>query len=106
MTVTPFRYAMDEAILSEVRAAIRQSRVPLKDLARDAGVSSSAVHRTVIGSAALSVGELSAIAGALGTTGAELMERAEQSLSGPCSRHPRHRGAAPRLPGPSRGGAP
>ncbi|MBF0697687.1 hypothetical protein [Actinomyces bowdenii] len=81
MTLTPFRYAMDEAILSELRAAILHSGMPHECPARTAGMCAGAVSCAVTGRTALTVGELGAIASALGTTGADLMERAECSLA-------------------------
>lgn len=81
MTLTPFRYAMDGAILSELRAAILHSGMPHECPARTAGVGAGAVSRAVTGRTALTVGELGTIAGALGTTGADLMERAERTLA-------------------------
>lgn len=72
---------LDQEVSSTLRAELGRHRVSQTSIASALGMHPNVLGRKIRGEVSLSAGELGGIAGALGTTGAEIMRRAEAATS-------------------------
>lgn len=78
MKTTPFRYTLDEAICTEVRSEVARVRASLAEIGEKTGLARMTLSRKINGKSTFSVGELAAVATALGTTAGTILARAER----------------------------
>ena len=81
LMTNPFRYTLDEAICTEVRSEVARVRASLAEIGEKTGLARMTLSRKINGKSTFSVGELAAVATALGTTAGTLLTRAEAAES-------------------------
>lgn len=71
-----------EALVAEIRAEAAAQRIPLSELAKNAGMARSALYNWIDRKCGLPISSVYAIAGVLRIRGSELLARAEQRERG------------------------
>lgn len=79
---TDAAHPYNQAVAEELRLQLTRSRKKPIDVARETGIKSASLARYLDGERAIRVATLSLIAGAIGSTATEILDRAQKALEG------------------------